>query len=411
MAGYIDFVPVGNGTPKQVSGSHPLPVTLETSGMSSLFSEVITTSRTPIIELNSAYGTSLLRDVLTTANGGTITQNATDGTIVLSSGTTANGSAHIDSAEVGRYIPGYAGGYGIGIRIPTAPTGNTFAEWGCLDSSEDNGFLFGQDATGAYVEYRKGGVSTKVYQSDWNVDRLDGTGASGITLDTSIGYIYQVDYSWYGYALIQWSILAQQDNNQSRVLLHQFKPENSTSIANPNLRIHAKVDNGGDTTNLTMDVGGRQYSVYGRYVPKFRFSGQTRVVNTSGTLIPTVSFRAKSAFTDRSLRVEGFTTLVASADVEAFVILNGTLTNASYGTPSLYTAAETAVEVDTSATAISGGVVIWSDILIAGQGHRSSLSAAELDIDIPQGQPVTLAIRTLANTGTAKVHFRIKEEW
>ena len=80
-------------------------------------------------------------------------------------------------------------------------------------------------------------------------------------------------------------------------------------------------------------------------------------------------------------------------------------------TPSLHTAAETAVETDVSATAISGGIVVWSDLVVAGQANKSVFNSSDLNFDLPQTQPVSLCIRTLSGTGTADVHFRLREEW
>jgi len=412
MGGYISFVPVENGTPVVASGVDPFPVTLETSKSSSLFSEVVTANRTPIIELNSSYGVTALRDVTTVTNGGSVTDNSTEGTIQLQTSATANGTAQLESAEAVRYIPGYGGQLGCGVLLPEAPTGNQVAEWGALTVDGNDGFLFGQDAAGVYVELRKNGTGTKVYQSSWNVDKLDGTGKSGATLDTSSGYIYQVEYSWYGYGIIRWSVLANVNNRQTVITVHEITPSGETSISRPNLVLHQKVDNGGDATNLVMQVGGRQYSIIGLYVPKFRFTSQTRAgVSTSTTLVPTVSFRTKTAFQDRSVRVQGYIANVSTEDCEVFVVLNGSLTGASYTTPSLHTASETAVETDVSATAISGGFVVWSDLVVAGQGNKSVFNSSDLDFDISQTQPVSLCIRTLSGTGSADVHFRLREEW
>ena len=412
MGGYISFVPVENGTPVVASGVDPFPVTLETSKVSSLFSEVLTVNRTPIIELNSSYGVTALRDVTTTANGGSVTDNSTEGTIQLQTSTTANGTAQLESAEAGRYITGYSCQFGFGVLMPDAPAGNEVAEWGALSVDGNDGLLFGQDATGVYVELRKNGTGTKVYQSAWNVDKMDGTGESSVTLDTSKGYIYQIDYSWYGYGIIRWSILASVNNRQTVVPVHEITPSGETSISSPNLVLHQRVDNGGDATNLVMQVGGRQYSIVGLYVPKFRFTGQTRSgVSTSTTLIPTVSFRTKAAFQDRSVRSQGYVANLSTEDCEVFIVVNGSLTGASYTTPSLHTAAETAVETDVSATAISDGTVVWSDLVVAGQANKSVFNSSDLDFDLPQTQPVSLCIRTLSGTGTADVHFRLREEW
>lgn len=40
--------------------------------------------------------------------------------------------------------------------------------------------------------------TTTIPQSSWNVDRLDGTGSSGITLDFTKGQIFTIDYEWLG---------------------------------------------------------------------------------------------------------------------------------------------------------------------------------------------------------------------
>lgn len=139
----------------------------------SQFGELITTERTPIIELNSSYGTSILRDHEVTVGSGNI--SLSNGELILSTGTTASSETALKSAEVGRYIPGYGAEIGIGTRFPTAPTGNQSAIWGGLTEDGDNGFYFGYDSSGVYVARRRNGTElNKTYQSNWNVDTLNG---------------------------------------------------------------------------------------------------------------------------------------------------------------------------------------------------------------------------------------------
>ena len=67
---------------------------------SSQFGEFLTVSRTPIIELNSAYGTSTLRDIVTLTGTGSkddVNGSVTTGEIELATGTTASSSAKSDS--------------------------------------------------------------------------------------------------------------------------------------------------------------------------------------------------------------------------------------------------------------------------------------------------------------------------
>lgn len=64
---------------------------------------------------------------------------------------------------------------------------------GCFVELDTDGIRFGVRSyvTGAAVD-------TKIDQADWNVDKLDGTGRSGISLDTSGTQIFFVDLEWLG---------------------------------------------------------------------------------------------------------------------------------------------------------------------------------------------------------------------
>jgi len=375
----------------------------------SQFGELITTERTPIIELNSSYGTSLLRDVIETTNSGSVTSSS--GEIKISTGATANSKAHFDSAEAGRCTPGYGAEIKVGFRVPTLPTGNQYAQWGGHDVTENNGIFFGVDATGLYTAINKGGTVTKTYQSSWNIDQLDGTGPSGITADLSKGNIWRIIYTWCGQ--IVWGKVATINNQQQFVPCHYVVPEGSPSIESPNLYIFTEVLNGGDAVNFDAYVGGRQYSIVGRYRPKFRYTSDLRTgVSTSTSILPIVSFRNKTAFLDRSVRVAGMEVKPTTEDVIVELRINCTLTNASWQTPTNHTAAETAVESDISATALTNGIVVWSEIFEAGKKNdNNTLTGEALDIDLPQQQPVTLCVRTLSGTGTVTANFRVQEEW
>jgi len=89
-----------------------------------------------------------------------------------------------------------------------------------------------------------------------------------------------------------------------------------------------------------------------------------------------------------------------------------TLTSPSWITPTDTLASETAVEADVSATAITGGVVIWEGLLPAGQGNSRGFGETQLaDIPIPNATPVSLCLRSITGNGTASAVFRLLEEW
>lgn len=69
-----------------------------------------------------------------------------------------------------------------------------------------------------YPEYRGNTISTptqciisrtdnlRIPQSSWNIDKLDGTGISGYTVDINKMQMWMIDYSWYGAGAIRWGV-------------------------------------------------------------------------------------------------------------------------------------------------------------------------------------------------------------
>jgi hypothetical protein len=51
------------------------------------------------------------------------------------------------------------------------------------------------------------GTTERVYRADWNGDKLDGTGISGITIDFSKQQLFMFDYEWYGAGNITYSVV------------------------------------------------------------------------------------------------------------------------------------------------------------------------------------------------------------
>jgi len=51
-------------------------------------------------------------------------------------------------------------------------------------------------------------IDTKIPQSSWNLDKMDGTGPSGYNLDLTKMQMFYIDYSWYGAGAIRWGLRA-----------------------------------------------------------------------------------------------------------------------------------------------------------------------------------------------------------
>tara|TARA_R110000824_G_scaffold183252_1_gene364248 strand:- start:332 stop:1603 length:1272 start_codon:yes stop_codon:yes gene_type:complete len=383
------------------------------------FGESLVASRTPIIELNSAYGTSTLRDLVEVTGTGSkddVNGTITSGEIYLSTGATAGSTSTVLSAEIARYIPGYSAEIGIGVRTTTVPTGDQVVTWGGHTYSRDNGFYFKYTASGLFIVRERNGVEAEsIAQTDWNIDPMDGTGASGYTLDLTKGHIYQIDYTWYGYGAIRYSIVATTDNGRQRPIpVHTISigTFTGTSISDPSLQLFIRAENNTTASDIDVYLGGRQYSIVGNYVAKYRFTGDTRdSTAVTTTLTPLVAFRHKAGFENRSLKLDNYSFINAgNIPVKPIILLGATLTGGTWGTPTGYTAADTGVESNISATAVSGGSVIYSgDIIAAAKDGGAALEA--LVLDIPPDSIVVIAATAFSGSQSCYTGFRLREEW
>ncbi|TCK98514.1 hypothetical protein EDC19_0936 [Natranaerovirga hydrolytica] len=389
--------------------------------VSSQFDELKTAKRFPIIELKSVYGLSNLRDIVEITGAGTVTNT----TVEYQLSTTADGldSATLDSAERGRYMPGFAGQSGLGVRIPAAPTGDQVFRWGMFD--DENGAFFGNSVSdGIFVAVRRDGVDTIIPQIGWNVDPLDGTGPSGFNLNLALGNIFQVTFTWYGYGVIEFNVVIQNTATfaQEVVTAHRFRPANETSFADPNLPIRAQIDNNGTAATSDLFVGGRQYSIIGKYNPEFRITSERRNATATTTGVPVISFQRKAVFPPGSARANSVSVnlegvdIVTSDDVFFQIIVGGTLDTPYVNFPTATTEIpdnETALLVNATATTITGGEVVFQGVVsgAAGVANRDLGVADLLDFELPDDQSVSLVIGTFTGTTAVSAVFRVTEEW
>ncbi|QGU00157.1 hypothetical protein SYNTR_1563 [Candidatus Syntrophocurvum alkaliphilum] len=389
--------------------------------VNSQFNELRVAKRTPIVELTSVYGVSNLRDVVFTTGSGTVTNNATE--YVVS--TTADGtdSAILESALRGRYEPGFAGEAGIGVRIPNMPIGNQVARWGLFDNQ--NGFFFGVDSNDIFVVIRRGGVDTEIPRSAWNVDPLDGTGPSGATLDLSEGNIYQILFTWYGYGTIEFQVVLPNPTTlaQKVITVHRYVPIGLTSIIDPNQPLRAEIDNDGTSESFDLFVGGREYTIIGKYTPTFRVTSERRTVtNVTSTLRPVISFVRKAEFpaTGRpnSVQVElEEINIISTTELSYQVLLGGTIDGAFETFPTVTTNIpndETALLVNRTSETITGGEVVFQGVTAGGGFFSRVVATAELlDFTLPIDATVTLAVADIGASGNNTVNavFRVVESW
>ncbi|MGG1632813.1 hypothetical protein [Rossellomorea sp. NRS-1567] len=388
--------------------------------VSSQFNELMTAQRTPVLELKSVYGLSTLRDIVETSGAGTVTNTTVEYQVTVTAG--ANDTATLDSAERGRYMPGYAGQAGIGIRIPEDAAANQIFRWGLFD--DENGAFFAQSLTdGIYLVIRRAGVDTTIPQLSWNVDTLDGSGPSGHTLDLALGNIYNITFTWYGYGVVEFEVVVQNPVTlaQEMITIHRFRPANETSFADPNLPLRAQIVNTGASEARSIFVGGRQYSILGKFDPEFRITSERRStsVTTAGT--PIISFQRKPIFPAGSGRANSVSVTLEGADIITAediyfqIVLGGTLDTAFVNFPTATTNipdSETALLVNNTATTITGGEVVFQGVGASAPGVAKDIAKVNLlDFELPDDQTVSLVIGSFGGSVSISAVFRVTEEW
>jgi hypothetical protein len=389
------------------------------------FGEQLSAVRSSQFNFKPTWGLSLLR-YKTTAVGTGSTADETNGEFRLQSGTSTNGGYTIETNQRGQYQAGAMGQSGIGVRIPTLPTSTQYAEWGYTDFT--NGFYFGVDATGKYIGHVTGSAVTKVYQANWNIDKLDGTGRSARTLTLSLGQISHIDFTWYGYGDIEFSYFIQNPSTLKieRYPCHVVKIDSSTSIIDPNQPLSFRVNNGASsTTDFSMYIGGHQFSIVdGFSTPQNRQVSEVLFNYTTVANIlwqPLISIRKRSTFRSRNnsvnARIESFG-VSADGPVQVRLTVGGVTSNGTFATPTDWTTGETSLEskvtvLGTALAATTGYPYEYSSVAASSNNQSSRIDQRVVAI-IGKDQEVILWVRRNSGAGTVIIgsaNLAIIEEW
>lgn len=133
------------------------------------------------------------------------------------------------------------------------PVNNCVKRWGYFDSN--NGLFFEMNGDGLAVVQRskEAGVvvDTKIYQSNWNIDTLVGSGVSQFNLDTSKANIYIIDMEWLGVGRTRFGVYT---DDGIPTYAHAFKNANSNTgvyMSTASLPIRFEISNTGAISNST----------------------------------------------------------------------------------------------------------------------------------------------------------------
>jgi len=315
-----------------------------------------------------------------TATGGTAVFNAPQGLMDLNVTTASGSSVKRQTTKVFAYQPGKS------LLIMTtfvcaAPKANLNQKVGYYGN--ENGYFLEQDGDTTYFVERSavsGAVTnTRVAQADWNVDPMDGTGPSGITLDITKAQILWMDLEWLGVGTVKMGFVV----NGSFYICHTWDHANllsSTYITTASLPLSCEITNTGATASAStlkqicatvISEGG--YALTGLQQSVGTPITAAKTLTTAGTFYPVVSLRLKSTRLDAIVILTAIS-ILGNGNNETFrweVRGNGTTTGGSW----VSAGANSSVDYNLTGTAHSGG-----RILAAGYTSSSNQGSPSVDI-------------------------------
>ena len=267
------------------------------------FSRWRTSSANYVFDTNFEYTLQpLIFEAVTAQTGATVTHDATNrNALMTTSATPASGAAYMQTYEHFRYQSG---------RSQLILTTFNFIE---TDANTLKFIGYSNGSNG--VELQQSGSTVQlvllsdtakgdetVVQTSWNLDPMDGTGPSGITLDLTKTHILVIDLQWLGVGRVRCGF----DIDGIIYYVHQFIHANLETVAymqTANLPIRAGMTcTGASTTTMrficaSVSSEGGQTNVGG-----YGFSQQANVTAGNGTATHLLSLRPKTTFNSISNR-------------------------------------------------------------------------------------------------------------
>ncbi|AOO17736.1 virion structural protein [Cyanophage S-RIM12_RW_28_1109] len=290
--------------------------------------------------------------------------------VTMSVGSTAGDKIIRQTRQVMRYIPGRASLITFAIRLET-PVAGVRRRFGVFDG--ENGAFF-EDDGGTYacvIRSKASGsvVETRVTRDNWNGDKLDGTGPSQIIADPAAIQMINIEYEWYGAGQVIFSYTIDGETHT----IHKYSTanrQNQVWCSTPFLPIRVEIENvtGAAGTHyiyqgsnsLTQEGEPEKLGTLVSYANPI--TGTT--LSSSNTFYPVLSLRLKSSdlagiVLPRSLQV------ASNDNTNVFwrLVENSTLTGPSWTD---HPNPDAITQIDTTATAATGGVVILSGFTVGG---------------------------------------------
>lgn len=347
--------------------------------------------------------------------GSTVGIIAAQSTATLTIGSTAGCSIIRESKRVFAYQPGKSL-QTMQTFVLNPPKTNLVQRVGY--ASSENGILLELDGTQLNIIKRTSisGVSTTITipQSQWNQDKLDGTGVSGVILDITKAQLMFTEYEWLGVGCVRVGFVNENGSFHIAHIFNHANVLNSVYMTTASLPVRYEIFNKGNVGSastlkqicVSIQSNGGYEKVVARDIA--RRTNSITGITSSTNFTPIVSIRLAPGKEDAVILPKAFSFLADSSGtgsiVEIALIKNGTINATNWVTTSSLN-----VQQNTDAVGIvTGGTIVLNDYVSAANKVTNPINVETVynwDLQLGRTQAkvsdvITLAARVADGTST-----------
>jgi hypothetical protein len=266
-------------------------------------------------------------------------------------------------------------------------------------------------------------TETRVNQANWNIDKLDGTGPSGLTLDITKAQILWMDIEWLGLGTVRMGFVI----DGKFIHCHSFNHANlitSTYITTASLPLRYEIENTGTTSTAStlkqvcstvISEGG--YELRGAQLAVGVPVTAPVTLATAGTYYPLISLRLKATPNrlDAIVIITALSVLGTSNNTiyNWQVVASGTTSGGTW----VSAGTDSAVEYKIDGGSITGGRILASGYINSTNQSsptvdilKEALFTTQLERNTFTGTPFELTLAITASTNASVAHGSVDFE-
>lgn len=320
------------------------------------------------------------------ATGGTATFNSNEGSVDLTTTTSSGSRCYRETFRVFSYQPGKSLLF-MSTFVANAQQANLRQRIGYF--GEGNGIYFELDGTSSPAIVRRSNVTgsvvnTSIAQSNWNEDKLDGTGPSGKTLDVTKAQILWADFEWLGTGTVRVGFVL----DGKLITCHSFHHANdvtSTYMRTACLPCRYEIENTGATagSSTLKQICSTVISEGGHSLLGVKHEAEVPIatpydLTVADTYYPVIGLRLKSSRLDAISILTGVSALgiTANGNYHWRLRMGGTITGGTWNDLSSISN----LSCNFTGTSVTGGEVLIGGYFSAS--NQSSIGAQLLSGDL-----------------------------